>query len=655
MTLLKQLILMIILLFTLLFCGTVYLSVQNSRAFLTAQLTTISQDTATSLGMQLSPLIMDKNNQVIVQSMLDAVFDSGYYRKIRIVDVEGKLVIERIAPPHVNQVPDWFIRLFHIETPTGEALMTSGWQQAGTITIAANPGIAYASLWESSLNALYWFLGASLFTFAMGVVILHFVLRPLKAVEQQAMAICNREYPEQSEIPWTLDLRSVVQAMNRMTQKVKEMFAEQAASIERMRAEAYLDTLTGLANRRYFDMHVKQVIQADEPLTHGALLFFEISHLKEINDQKGFRVVDRLLIESGALVKKIVAESACVDAFAARISGNTFAAFFAGIEQENAHHLATQLSHSIVSLHERGMTPFTDVGHIGGAMYHGQSLNNWLSEVDLALRTAQSEGPNMLHFFAAQEASGMGAWTASDWKGILLEALNSQRIELYTQVVNTVENQLIHREVFVRLRDELGEQIPAGLFVPMAKRHGLIQDFDRIVIQLCMQELAKDSTLRLAINLFPASISQPQFVSWLIDQLKEKPALAKQISFELPEQEALAQLDDLRAFISQVGELGVLVGLDNFGRGFGSFTYLSTLKVHYLKVDGSFSKDIDQHRENQFFVDAIVKIAHGLDLQVIAKSVETSAEQAMLGTLRVDGAQGFGIGGTELWQKARSL
>jgi len=655
MTLLKQLILMIILLFTLLFCGTVYLSVQNSRAFLTEQLTTISQDTATSLGMQLSPLILDKNNQVIVQSMLDAVFDSGYYRQIRIVDVEGKLVIERTAPPHVNQVPDWFIRLFHIETPVGEALMTSGWQQAGTITIAANPGIAYASLWTSSMTALYWFLGASLFTFAMGVVILHFVLRPLKAVEQQAMAICNREYPEQSEIPWTLDLRSVVQAMNRMTQKVKEMFAEQAASIERMRAEAYIDTLTGLANRRYFDMHVKQAIEADEPLTHGALLFFEISHLKEINDQKGFRVVDNLLIESAVLLKKMVTDSACADAFAARISGNTFAVFFAGIEQEKARELAAHLSHNISSLHERGMTPFADVGHIGGAMYHGQRLNNWLSEVDLALRTAQSEGPNAMHFFTPQEASGFGAMSASDWKGILLEALNSQRVELYTQVVNATDNQLIHREVFLRLRDELGEQIPAGLFVPMAKRHGLIQEFDRIVIQLCLQELQKEASLRLAINLFPASISQPKFVTWLIEQLTAYPTVAKQMSFELPEQEALTQLDDLRSFIAQVGAFGVQVGLDNFGRGFGSFTYLSTLKVNYLKVDGSFSKDIDQNRENQFFLDAIVKIAHGLDLQVYAKSVETSAEQAMLGSLRVDGAQGFGIGGTELWQKARSL
>ncbi|QLI81004.1 EAL domain-containing protein [Chitinibacter fontanus] len=655
MTLLKQLVILIVALFIFLFCGTVYLNAENSRAFLTEQLTTIAQDSATSLGMQLSPLILDKNNQVVVERMVDAVFDSGYYREIHIANMEGQTLILKKAGTRVNNVPDWFIQLFPIETPVGESLMTSGWQQAGTVKIAANPGIAYASLWASSLHALYWFLGASVFTLLVGLVILHFVLRPLRDVEMQALAICNREYPEQAKLPWTLDLRSVVQAMNRMTQKVKEMFAEQAASIERMRAEAYLDTLTGLANRRYFDMHVKQLMTADEPLSHGALMFLEISHLKEINDQKGFRVVDQLLVETGALLKTLLDECDCHEAFAARMSGNTFAAFFADLDQDQAKQLGTLLAQRLSTLHERGMTPYSDVGHIGVAMYHGQKLNNWLSEVDMALRAAQSNGPNCMHFYAPQALDGHGSLTASQWKEVLLEALNSQRIELYTQVVNTVDQQLIHQEVFIRLRDELGEQIPAGLFVPMAKRHGLIQEFDRVVINLCLQELHKNPSLKLAINLFPASISHPEFVTWLVKKLSATPELAAQICFELPEQEAVTQLDDLRRFIEQVAELGVVVGLDNFGRGFSSFTYLSSLKVHYLKVDGSFTKEIDQNRENQFFMDAIVKIAHGLDLTVIAKSVETAAEQTMLESLRVDGEQGFGVGGTELWKKAPSL
>jgi diguanylate cyclase (GGDEF)-like protein len=655
MTLLKQLIVLIVALFAFLFCGTVYLNAENSRTFLTEQLTTIAQDSATSLGMQLSPLILDKNNQVIVERMVDAVFDSGYYREIQIADMEGKTLIFKQAGTRVNQVPDWFIRLFPIETPVGEALMTSGWQQAGTVKIAANPGIAYASLWASSLHALYWYLGASLFTLLVGLVILHFVLRPLRDVEMQALAICNREYPEQAKLPWTLDLRSVVQAMNRMTQKVKEMFAEQAASIERMRAEAYLDSLTGLANRRYFDMHVKQLMEADEPLSHGALMFLEISHLKEINDQKGFRVVDQLLIETAALLKTVVDESACKQAFAARLSGNTFAAFFVDIDQDKAQQLGNTLAHRITTLHERGLTPLSDVGHVGVAMYHGQKLKNWLAAVDMALRAAQNDGPNTMHFYAPEGLSGHGSLSASQWKEVLFEALNAQRIELYTQVVNSVEQQLIHQEVFIRLRDELGEQIPAGLFVPMAKRHGLIQEFDRVVIDMCLRELAKQPNLKLAINLFPASIAHPEFVAWLVGKLSAMPAIATQICFELPEQEAVSQLDDLRRFIEQVGKLGVIVGLDNFGRGFSSFAYLSSLKVHYLKVDGSFTKDIDQNRENQFFMDAIVKIAHGLDLQVIAKSVETPAERAMLESLRVDGEQGFGVGGTELWKKAPSL
>ncbi|WP_348943973.1 EAL domain-containing protein [Chitinibacter sp. FCG-7] len=655
MTLLKQLILLIVALFIFLFAGTVYLNAENSRAFISEQLATIAQDAATSLGMQLSPLILDKNNQVFVERTVDAVFDSGYYRSIQIHDMEGRSLIAKQAGTQVNNVPDWFIRLFPIETPVGEALMTTGWQQAGVVKIAANPGIAYASLWASSMNALYWFLGASLLTLCVGLLVLHYVLRPLRDVEMQALAICNREYPDPAKLPWTLDLRSVVQAMNRMTQKVKEMFAEQAASIERMRAEAYLDTLTGLANRRYFDLHVKQLMEADEPLARGALLFLEISHLKEINDQKGFRVVDQLLVETGALIKTLLLEHADSEAFAARMSGNTFAVFMAGVEQEKARQMGNTLAHRLSTLFERGLTPYSDVGHLGMAMFHGQKINKWLSEVDLALRTAQGEGPNAMHFFAPEELAGHGALSASQWKAVLLEALNAQRVELYTQLVQDCDAQLIHREVFLRLRDESGEQIPAGLFVPMAKRHGLIQEFDRVVIDLCLKELAKDADLHLAINLFPASISHPEFVAWIRQKLAAQPALGQQLCFELPETEAVNQLDDLHAFIDELAVFGVKFGLDNFGRGFSSFSYLSALRVQYLKVDGSFSKDVDQNREHQFFMDAMVKIAHGLDLQVIAKSVETKAEQETLLSLRVDGLQGFGIAGTELWKTAPSL
>src|SRR6185369_13010668 len=124
-----------------------------------------------------------------------------------------------------------------LQTPRGEALVMAGWQQAGTVSVAANPGEAYMTLWSNSVQSFWWFLGSSVLTFILGILALHFVLRPLRAVEQQAKSICDREYPVQNKLPWTLEPRSVVEAMNRMAVKVRDMFQEQTEAMERMRSE----------------------------------------------------------------------------------------------------------------------------------------------------------------------------------------------------------------------------------------------------------------------------------------------------------------------------------------------------------------------------------------------------------------------------------
>ncbi|WP_297577474.1 EAL domain-containing protein [uncultured Deefgea sp.] len=649
MTLLKQLILMIVLLFSVLFFGSIYLSVQSSRDFLTEQLTTISQDTATALGMQLSPLILDPQQRVIVQSMLDAVFDSGYYRKIQIVDVNGVVILERVAPLHINQVPDWFVRLFPIETPSGEALMSHGWQQAGSIRIAANPGIAYASLWASSVNALYWFLAAFILTLLAAISLLHVVLRPLRAVEMQAIAICNREYPAPSPLPWTLDLRRVVAAMNQMTQKLKEMFVEQMASIDRLRQDAYLDRLTGLPNRRYFDLHFQQILAADEALAYRALLFLEVSHLNTLNEQQGFQTVDALLIAVADILKTSLANSA-EDTFIARMSGNTFACLIADAESEQVAQIATDLMQQLITLNEQGLTPYAQIGHIGVVMYHSQIGSEWLSEVDLALRTAQAAGNNTFHLDDGQDKPTLATRNATQWRDLLQTALTQQNIELDTQRVKALDGQSLQHEVFARIRDADGKLMPAALFLPMAKRHGLLPQFDRLVIERCLSHMATAPTPnRVAINLFAMSIADTEFMAWLGARLSAAPHLAQRLCFELAEHEVMNQLADVAGFIAIMTPLQVQVGLDNVGRGLSSLAYLSRLKVNYLKIDGAFSQHIDRDRDHQFYMDAIIKIAHGLDLLVIAKSVETAAEQATLVAMRIDGIQGFAVEDVEKW------
>lgn len=652
MTLLRQLILVIVTLFVLLFAGTFAISVSNTKAYLSEQLKTISQDTATSLGLTLSPHFAD-NEMIVVESMISAVFDSGYYREVTIHALDGKPIIERIAPVNIEAVPPWFIRLFPLDTPRGEALVMAGWQQAGTIHVAASPGQAYITLWTNSLESFWWFLGSSIVTFLLGVLSLHFVLRPLRAVEAQAKAICDREYPVQSTLPWTLELRNVVEAMNRMTTKVKEMFEDQAETIERIRAENYRNHVTGLANRSYFDMQLRYLIGAEDRFLTGALILLEIKDLKRLNEQEGFAKVDALLEGVGKLVREHCARLNGIDHFAAHIAGADFSIVLADVTEKHAEDFVDDLMQALPQLHDTGLIDVVDIAHAGVAFYDGQSITQFLAEADTALRSAQSKGANAWQVHRAAGSDLKQAHSASQWSDILRRILDEKRIVLFSQAVcqATGEKGVHHHEILLRVIDDDGAIVPAGIFIPMAKRLGLIQEIDRLVVREVMARLRQGNTLGgpVAINIFPSSIKDQAFITWLSGELVQAPDIAAQLIFEIAEYGAVEDLTALKTWVNRLRTTGAKTSIDHFGKGFTSFGYLCDTRIDYLKIDGSFITDIANSKDHRFFVESVVKIAHGLDMAVVAEAVESSETAAVLSTLGVDGLQGYGIGVPTLW------
>lgn len=646
MTLLRQLIIVIVTLFLLLFIGTLLLSISNTRDYLNEQLRTITQDTATSLGLTLTPPMKEKD-MAVVDRMISAVSDSGYYREVTVVDVEGKPLVTRSQKVKLGNVPQWFVDRVPLETPVGEALIMAGWQQAGKVRVTANPGYAYAALWSNSVQSFWWFLGASTLTFLLGLVALHFILRPLRDVEMQARAICDREYPVQKKLPWTLELRSVVLAMNRMTTKVKEMFDEQTAAIERLRSENYRDALTGLANRRYFEMNLKQLVETGK---HGAVLLLELKDFKLYNDARGYQAGDDLLRNTGEFLEAICKAQPGLEYFTVHLAGANFAVVLTNASEQEALELGNKLAQALPRFRERGLVDNEEVGHIGIALYSGQSYGELLSAADMALRAAQQQGPNAVHLFDPGKSASSSVNSATRWGEILREALHSKRISLLLQPAKSATDRdlstIMHYESLLRLTDERGEVIPAVVYTPMSKRLGLATDFDRVMITEVLARLASKryGEIPVAVNLFPASLQNKDFIDWMCAELAKVPEAAARLLVEVSEYGVVENVDALRDFINRLLQYGTRVGLDHFGRGFSSFGYLSTLKLDYIKIDGSYVRGILENKDNQFFIESVIKVAHGLDVKVFAVSVETEAERNLLVGLGLDGLQGYGVG-----------
>lgn len=645
MTLLKQLLTMIVLLFTMLFIGSFSLSIENTRSYLNNQLRTISQDTATSLGMSLSPHISEQDF-VMVERMVSAVSDSGYYRQVLVTDVEGNTIINKTQQVSLNDVPEWFINMFTLETPQGEALIMAGWQQAGMVKVLANPGYAYMSLWSSALQSFLWFAGMSVLASILGVIALHYILNPLRRVEAQARAICDREYPIQTKLPWTIELRSVVEAMNRMTNKVKQMFEEQSESIERLRSENYLDSLTNLANRRYFDMQLNHLIKTGE---HGAVMLLELKNFKEYNRKRGFQAGDELLRNTASFINAICKAQPNQEYFVAHLSGASFAIVITHADEQEARDLGDRIARTLPRFKERGWVEADEVGHIGIAMFSNETYSEVMSAADLALRTAQQAGPNVMHLVVPSRSVASVVNTSTHWGEVLRDALQNNRLSLLMQPVKDSAANVLHYEALMRLADVHGEMIPAMIYTQMANRHGLTLDFDRQMVAevLSRLEAKRYADTPIAVNIFPSSVQNKVFVEWLCAELAKRPEAASRLMIEVPEYGVLENIDALRELIKQIAAYGTRVGLDHFGRGFSSFGYLSKLKLDYIKIDGGYVNGIVDNKDNQFLIESVAKVAHSLDIKVYGVSVENADQWNLLIDLHVDGVLGYGVGRPE--------
>jgi diguanylate cyclase (GGDEF)-like protein len=362
MTLYRQISFSLLLLLMLGFASTVYISTVNLRSLHDTQLASHAQDTATSLGLSLSPY-MESMDAALLESMISAVFDRGDFQDISLLSTDNEVLIEKSAPANTGQAPGWFVKLVSLDTPTAESLLMSGWKQAGILRVTGNPGPTYNRLWTSTLGTLKLYLAASAVILLIGLTAVSILLRPLQRIRKQADAISRRTYTVQKQLPRTQELRSVVVAMNRLSAKVNEIFNEQSALTETLREQVYMDPVTGIGNRRYFDRIATAVVETQEMVSHGALLILELHNFQQVNETAGYTAGDALLKRAGELIQAQLEHME--NCYAARISGASFGIIAAGLPQDSADALAAALCHDLFQLRAEGLVDSNSIGHIG--------------------------------------------------------------------------------------------------------------------------------------------------------------------------------------------------------------------------------------------------------------------------------------------------
>jgi diguanylate cyclase (GGDEF)-like protein len=644
MSLRKQLFLAICLFLLVAFSGSFFISLESTRDQTVGQLRSHAQDAATALGLSLTAQIDDP---AMIELMVSSIFDSGYFNSIRVVNiVDDQVLVERTAPTRLEAVPGWFESLVNLHPVGGDALITRGWEQVARVEVLSNPQFALAKLWDSTLGSLIWLLLCGLLSAAFGGWLLRRQLRPLDRMVKQAEAISKREFLSVPKLPRTPELRRVVLAMNQMVEKLKALYAEEAARSEKLRAESYQDSLTGLANRRLLDEQLADQLLISEQSSDGHLLMLRINDLIGLNQRMGGQRTDALIRTVGELLKRLTRLPERRTWLPARNRGGEFSLLTPGLDSADSVRLACEISATLENLRLTGASDCMPVAHLGIVAYHpGEPASHVLLRLDQALTQARqhSERPwiHLEHFDTTPTSAQL------DWSNWIDDALTHGKMQLYFQpVVQCADtSQVLHHKVLARLLNPQGEAIAAGHFLPWIERLGWSARFDRAMLEATLDYLVVNRW-PLALSLSGSTLRDHAQLQHILELLQSLPELGPLLTLEIDERQ-LPPPEELQRLSHSLLQTGYHIGLQHFGGSFSQIGNLTQLGLAYLKIDGTYIRAIDQFSDKRLFIDAIFRATNSIDLPLIAEMVETKGELEVIKALGLFGVMGSLIGPPE--------
>jgi diguanylate cyclase (GGDEF)-like protein/PAS domain S-box-containing protein len=417
-----------------------------------------------------------------------------------------------------------------------------------------------------------------------------------------------------------------------------EDLRERRRARERVAFLADHDFLTGLPDRRLLEAELERA-------AGGAVAVLDLDGLRSINDSLGRPAGDALLAEAGRVLRQRVRKSDTI----ARIGGDVFAVSLAGAGEDDARRLGEELLDAVRSLRTIDGRPVSaSAGVLLFTGAEGLSAEQLVVEAELAVYDAKDAGRNRM---VLRRVAGERRPQEGDrgWAERIREALDDDCFILHAQPIVSLKGAPPTRyELLLRVVGDDGDLIPPATFLYVAERFGLAQEIDRWVIGQAAAMLARAQEagreLLLEVNISAPSVADPGLAELLARELREAKVPGSGLTLAIDEATAIENMESVRALAHAVRSAGCEIVLDHFGSGLASFHYLQQLAVDYVKIDGSFVKDLPHNRAGRMVVKSVVEVAGSLGCRTIAERVGDSETLALLQSQGVDYAQGFFVG-----------
>jgi diguanylate cyclase (GGDEF)-like protein/PAS domain S-box-containing protein len=418
-----------------------------------------------------------------------------------------------------------------------------------------------------------------------------------------------------------------------------------------MSYQATHDPLTGLINRREFERRLDEGMDSAHAEEAVHMLFYmDLDRFKAVNDSCGHLAGDNMLREVAGLIREQVRDSD----FVGRLGGDEFGALLIGCPIEKARQIATDVCNAIADyrfvwkdkIFNIGISiGLVEISHVSG------SIQDVMSAADSACYVAKQEGRGQVHIYSARDEAVARERGDIQWLRQLQTALHEDSFELAVQPIIAMSGGTDSGpsvEVLIRLPDAHGRMGDTAEFLRPAERYQLMPQIDRWVINASLMaisagEIKTSSGRSCAINLSGQTLADESFLGYVVDALDRSGVAPSSICFEVTETAILSNVQHAQRFIEVLHGIGCEFSLDDFGSGLGSFSNLKHLPIDYIKIDGTYTRNLLSDQVNQEMVIAMVKLARTMQFRIVAEQVEYQEDFDWLRDSGVDFAQGYFI------------
>jgi diguanylate cyclase (GGDEF)-like protein len=611
MSLFKQMALAISFIIIVLVGTIMTLNYQSSKRDMIESLYETTVNNISSITSQLSEA---GNNPVLITSIIDAEFGSGYFKKITFTSNDASFTYTQVDNDPIEGVPLWFINLADITLKSVTSDVSSGWAMIGVISIDGDTGIVYKALYKMSTQLLYIFILSVVASLLILSIMLGFILRPLKGVQKQAEAVARNEFIIQEDIPYTKEFRDVVLGMNRMVTKTKAMFDKGNEELKLQKEREYTDDTTKLKNRKYLIDKLPEFLKVDASSKGGVSVMVSLSGIIEANEKIGHKEVDMLFNEIADIFR--ITLQGYDEAIIARINGTEFALFVPNCNSTSALSFAQNISKkSQEKIIKKGLNSEITFLSLGIYEYNYQeTINVVLSQSDNALTQAKFNQDNI---YLARPSDITEVMGKDAWRELITNAIQNNQLRFVSwSAVDTKLKKVAHLALSLSIQAE--KTYYYGQFMAPANQAGLSNDVYETVLTMLFKEPETKlhnsvCSLRLPYEYLTLSSTYEQMKALFITYAKKLPL---KLIIEMPDKLISQNTELVQDYKKLLEKYNIDLGIFEFIGESKDYQYLQELRPSYIKGESSyFLSQSDQA------LSALRLITDSLGISLIASGV----------------------------------